>query len=160
MSKFFDRFLEMLRTSNDEQGIELCTKLLNPSNRVEMGEVYHKTLGYDPTVKFDFDEITETISNFVSDSEIDSSKVNISKIASTAMDIYIERRADHQSEAIQEAIKQVVGQEMADEFHEWSWGSDSSDDDESVEDDDFDDDDDGLDDEDVDDDEFNPDDED
>lgn len=160
MPKFFDRFLEMLRTSNDEQGIELCTKLLNPSNRVEMGEVYHKTLGYDPTVKFDFDEITETISNFVSDNEIDSSKINISKIADTAMDIYIERRADHQSEAIQEAIKQVVGQEMADEFHEWSWGSDSPDDDESVEDDDFDDDDDGLDDEDVDDDEFNPDDED
>lgn len=158
MGKFFDGFLEMLRTSNDEQGIELCTKLLNPTNRVEMGEVYNKTLGYDPTVKFDFDEITEKLSNFVKDNEIDASKVNIPRVADVAMDLYIEGREEAQNDAIHKALAEVVGQEIADEFGEWTWGSSPTDEDDSVE-DDFDDDDD-LDDDEIDEDEFNPDDDD
>lgn len=155
MAKFFDGFLEMLRTSNDEQGIELCTKLLNPTNRVEMGKVYNKTLGYDPTIKFDFDEINETLTDFVKDNDIDANKLNISKIADVAMEIYIDGREDAQNEAIRDAIKKVAGQELADEFSEWTWGSSEIDEDDSIE-DDFDTD---LD-EDIDDDEFNPDDDD
>lgn len=151
--KFFDGFLEMLRTSNDEQGIELCTKLLNPTNRVEMGEVYHKTLGYDPTVKFDFDEITETISNFIKDNDIDTAKLNISNVADTAMDLYIDGRTDAQNKAIYEALNIVSGKSIADEFSEWVWGpSERDDDDIDPIDEEFDDEDD-----DIDDDEFNPD---
>ena len=155
MAKFFDGFLEMLRTSNDEQGIELCTKLLNPTNRVEMGEVYNKTLGYDPTVKFDFDEINETLSNFVKDNDIDATKLNLGKVADVAMDMYIEGRQDAQLTAIWHALDKTAGKSIAEEFSEWAWGPVDDDDDiDSIE-EDFDESDD-----DIEDDEFNSDDED
>lgn len=127
---------DLMKINTEKDAEEYLEKVLNPTTRNEMGEVYTRVMGYDPLTHFDRKEIVELLNDFIADNPQYAEgeyKLDIDEIADMAVAYINEHRHDDQADAIISVMKIIAPIAAVSAFDSWYSEPVDGDDDEEYE---------------------------